>query len=168
MAKTIRTKVYEFNELSSEAQQVAIKSNRDINFVCNDWWSAVYEGAKEDGVNITGFDTDRGAYCNIEFIKSEKDTAKYIYENHCEGCQTYKQSEKFLLSMSNLEASGFFREVEEYQREERRELYKKELALCYLRILRDEEDYLYSDEAVKETLIANDYYFTKDGKVFNY
>lgn len=42
--KIVKTKVYQFNELSAEAKEVAIKKNRDIN-VEGEWW---YDPIQED------------------------------------------------------------------------------------------------------------------------
>jgi len=36
----------------------------------------------------------------------------------------------------------------------------------YSIILQNESEYLQSDEAIKETILANDYEFTKDGNQF--
>ena len=52
--RTIRTKVYKFNELSKDAQQEVINnyrnnSNNDYNFV----WDDIREDAKQIGLKIT-------------------------------------------------------------------------------------------------------------------
>lgn len=45
MARTIRVKLYQFNELSEDAQQKAIDKFRDLN-VDFDWWDSVYDDFK--------------------------------------------------------------------------------------------------------------------------
>ena len=45
--RTIRTKVYKFDELSEQAKQVAIEEHRDIN-VDWDWYEPMFEGFKEE------------------------------------------------------------------------------------------------------------------------
>ena len=69
MARTIRTKVYLFSELSDQAKQKVIEDNYDIN-VDYEWWESAYEDAANIGLKITGFDIDRGSYCNGEFTIS--------------------------------------------------------------------------------------------------
>jgi len=56
--RTIRTKIYSFNELSKEAQNVAIDKMRYIN-VDDNWWLSTYEDAENIGLKITSFDIER-------------------------------------------------------------------------------------------------------------
>ena len=53
MARTIRTKVYLFSELSDQAKQKVIEDNYDIN-VDYEWWESAYEDAANIGLKITG------------------------------------------------------------------------------------------------------------------
>jgi hypothetical protein len=62
--RTIRTKVYKFDELSEQAKQVAIEENRDIN-VDWDWYEPMFEGFKEQLEEVGFYDVDiffRGFY----------------------------------------------------------------------------------------------------------
>lgn len=62
--KTIN--LYEFSELSEQAQKRALRDLCDVNTDYN-WWEFLYDQAREIGVQINGFDIDRGtiqgAYC---------------------------------------------------------------------------------------------------------
>ena len=49
--RTIRTKVYTFNELVVDAQQNAIEDNSNIN-VEHDWWILTYEDANMIGLKL--------------------------------------------------------------------------------------------------------------------
>ena len=179
MAKTIRTKVYSFEELSNEAKEVALSNNRDINLFY-DWWESVYYDAKETAnLKITSFDIDRGSYCEAKFISDAHDTANKIISEHGESCDTYKAAKTFLSDYDNLVEKysdgkdlSRVKEGSEYDfdndADELESDFLKELSKCYLSTLRNEYEYLYSDEAVTDALISNETLFTKDGKVFNY
>lgn len=54
----------------------------------------------------------------------------------------------------------------EYDWEELVENFTKEILNAYLQNLRDEYEYLTSDEAISESMIANEYEFEADGKRF--
>jgi len=170
--RTIRTKVYKFSELSKPAQQKAIEKMYDIN-VDYEWWESTYEDAANVGLKITGFDIDRGSYCKAEFIEHSENVAAAIIENHGETCQTYKTAQSFIASMKVIEdrarAEGkdgdesywFDTEIEDAEDE-----FLKSLCEDYLKILRDEYEYLTSEDAIIETIEANEYEFTKDGNRF--
>ena len=51
MARTIRTKVYLFSELSEKVKQKVINDNYDIN-VDYEWWESAYEDAANIGLKI--------------------------------------------------------------------------------------------------------------------
>ena len=45
--RTVRTKIYSFNELSKESQAIAIDKMREINTEHDDWYECIFEGFKE-------------------------------------------------------------------------------------------------------------------------
>lgn len=59
MPRTIRKKIYKFEELSDKAKQKVIEDNYCWN-VEHNWWEFVYEDAAQLGIKITGFDLGRG------------------------------------------------------------------------------------------------------------
>lgn len=155
--------VYKFNELSEEAQQKAIENLYDIN-VDHDWWEFVYENANNIGLEITGFDIDRGAYCTGDFIESPLTVIKLIKENHGESCETYKtalQYEKLILECPKDEDG----EPIENEMEVIEDDFRNSLLEDYRIILEKEYEYMTSKQAIIETIEANDYDFTVNGKI---
>jgi hypothetical protein len=176
MARTVRTKVYKFDELSEQAQKKALESLYDIN-VDYDWWENVCDDAAQIGLKITSFDIDRSSYCAAEFTSNATACAEAIKENHGDGCDTYKTANEFLQSWSSLVAKysdgvrlDVVAEGNEYDFDGEADELEKEflysLSQDYLKMLRDEYEYQTSEEAVKETIRANEYEFTADGKLF--
>ena len=51
--RIVETKVYQFEELSATAKEVAIENHRDVN-THDGWWEPIYEGFTEDA-NKAGF-----------------------------------------------------------------------------------------------------------------
>lgn len=170
--RTIRTKVYKFDELTKAVQQKVIENNYDIN-VYYDWYEFTYEDAKNVGLKISGFDIDRGSYCNLDFIESAEAAAHLIIDQHGETCETYKTAESYLkerdkaIDTAPKDENGDFeneRELDE-KLDELDEEFKKSISEDYLKMLRDEYEYQTSEEAIKETISVNEYEFTAEGKM---
>jgi hypothetical protein len=187
--RTIETTVFNFDELSAKAQQKAIEKLYDLN-VDYSWWESTYDDAENIDLKINGFDLDRGSYVELDFKYSAKDTAQEILKNHGEMCETYILATEFIKRYEIAEALQsifneqyenvpmYFEELseqlaeehlltssEKYE-EEMEELcaeFKKDLEHEYLKMLRDEYEYLTSEEAIKETIEANSYEFDEDG-----
>lgn len=170
MARTIRTKVYKFDELSKEAQSKVIADNYNYN-VQDEWWDGSYEDAKTIGLKIDSFDIDRGSYCKGEFFLNACEVAQNIFNNHGEGCETYKTAKLFMEEWEPIfheymnEDSEYYEsgESEEKMLEMEEEFLK---AICedYRIILTKDYEYLTSEAAIKESIIANEYEFTQDGR----
>jgi hypothetical protein len=173
---TVTTNVYKFDELSEEGKQKAIEGLWDIN-VDYEWWDFAYEDAKLIGVKINGFDIDRGSYCDIKLINGEIAICQAILKSHGEMCDTFKMAEKFLpqlqSALSDYEIANddddidydvYLEAQDKYN--DLKDEFKNELQEKYLIILRKEYEYLTSEEAIIETIEANDYDFTEDGKLF--
>lgn len=169
--RTIEVKLYKFSELSEEAQQKAIDSLYDIN-VFFDWWDSTYEDAERAGIKITGFDIDRGNYCEGEFIEGPEHTAHKIIDDHGQDCETYKTAEQYLKERDELintaqkDEDGEFTDEHELDNklDDLDAEFLKSILEDYRIILSKEWDYLTSKEAIIETIEANDYEFTEDGK----
>jgi hypothetical protein len=173
--KTIRTKVYEFNELSESAKQKAIEQYYEIN-VQDDWWQSTYEDAENIGLKITEFEIDRISYCNGELISSAKEMADKIKEEHGEICETYKSAVNYLKEREELlhnspkDPDGDYYADENKVDSDLEELDANFLeSICedYRIILKKEFEYLTSKEAIIETICNNEFYFTIEGKRFN-
>lgn len=171
MPKTIRTKVYQFNELKPAAKQNAIAELSDIN-VDYEWWDGTYDDAATIGLKLTGFDLGRGRSITGDLKLSHKDVAKAIIENHGEVCSTHLLAKAFIDTLTVMEVTFTLSGktdvdfIDEHDVAELEEEFEKDLLNAYWKILYDEYDYLQTEEAVKETIIANKYYFTVDGKKF--
>ena len=169
MARTIRTKVYLFSELSDQAKQKVIEDNYDIN-VDYEWWESAYEDAANIGLKITGFDIDRGSYCNGEFTISANEVAANIFRDHGENCETYKTAKEFMEEWQPV-FSEYMTEPEnmgelEGKLQDIEDDFLKSLCEDYRILLQHQYEYLTSEGAIIETIEANEYEFTQDGKRF--
>lgn len=168
--RTVRTKVYQFSELSKEAQQKVIEKNYDIN-VNYDWWEFICEDAENIGLKIKSFDIDRASYVKGEFTQDAIYTAEKIKIEHGENCDTYKTAENFLAEYMPIaiqwekDNEGFYF-LNEDESEDMCNEFLKSLCEDYRIILSNEYDYLTSEAAIKETIEANEYEFTKEGNRF--
>jgi len=174
--RAIEVKLYEFEELSAEAKEKAIEKNRTIN-VDFDWWDCTCESMKEVGVKIDSFDI---YYRTISIIIEDSEhTASKTIENFGEGMEIVKISKQFIkdrdalikrLGEGNDIAGYSVKEefIDEYDEEIEylEEEYRKEMAEEILTWLRDEYEFLQTDESVIESLISNDYEFTEDGTMY--
>lgn len=144
---TIEHTVYNFDELSEEAKREALEKLYDIN-VDFGWWKFVYEDAETIGLKITEFDIDRGGIDGY-LTEDMQDVCKKILAEHGNTSGTYVLAEK------NLHRHGYGNE----------EQFTKDLLEEYLTMLRDEHEYRLSDEAIIETIEANEYEFYEDGRM---
>lgn len=145
----MRTKsynVYKFDELSEEAKERALDSLRNVNFE-RDWWDVVYEDAKNIGLEIIDFDLEGNA-CNGKLVESMTVVADNILREHGESCDTYEIAVDYKGEPDDFEG-----------------IFLIELLRCYLGMLKKEYEYLTSTQAIVDTINANEYEFTEDGKI---
>lgn len=148
----MKTKTYntwKFEELSEKIQQKIIENYYDIN-VDHEWWDFTYDDAKEIGLKITAFDIDRGSYCEGEFLVNDTEVIIKILENHEETTRTYKTAKEYEKDVNDDESNANF---------------LHSLLEDYRIILGEEYEYMTSEEAIKESLIMNEYDFTTEGKI---
>lgn len=169
--RTIETKVYFFDELSKEGQKKAIDNEREIN-VDREWWDTTYEDAEQIGLKLEFFDLDRNRHATGEFILSASEVAQNILTQHGENCGTYKTAENFLSEWNPVFANYMDETSPDYESRESEEKlleleaeFLKSLLEDYSIILQKDCEYLQSAEAIIETLKANDYEFTENGKL---
>lgn len=168
--KTIEIQLYKFDELSEDSQQTAIDKNRDINVDC-EWWDGTYEDAKNVGIDIGSFECYR--YCNATIMDTEQ-TAHDIMKEHGETCATYKTAATYLKERDQLIADWPQDENGDYISEDSLDIeldrlgedFDSSIREDYRMILDREYEYLCSNEAVKESLISNEYDFTEDGNIY--
>jgi hypothetical protein len=168
--RTIEVKLYQFNELSAEAKEKAIENLIDIN-VGHEWWEFTYEDAKQIGLKITGFDLDRNRHATGEFIDNAYDCEHAILKNHGKDCETYKTAQNYLNERAELEKqlepedeiNPFYDSVAEI--EDLDDEFLKSILEDYSQMLQNEYEYLMSEEAIIDTIEANEYEFTEDGEL---
>ena len=169
--RTIRTKVYKFDELTHEIKSKIMEKQYDIN-VTDEWWESIYEDAANIGLKITSFDIDRASYCNGEFTIAANEVVANILMEHGEQCETYKTAQSFMDEWQPIfnnyldETHANYESTEsESTMIEMEDEFTKSLCEDYRIILSNEYDYLTSIKAIEETIISNEYEFTKDGKM---
>lgn len=174
--RTVKTNVYTFDELPEKAQQRAIDNHRydEIEY---DWWDQVDEDARMIGCKIETFDIDQRYYCNLTTELSWSDVARQILNQHGVNCDTWMLANEFLLNHETV--SNQIEDAEDSNNDENLESlyddlgeledgFQKNLAGEYLKMLRDEYEYLTTDECVKERLEDDSQYeFTVDGKDYH-
>lgn len=180
---TTRT-LYTFDELPEDIQEKAIEKLWDIN-VNYEWWESVYEDAETIGLKISEFDLDRASYVKGAFLQSAMDVAKAIIEQHGPHCETVKIAENYMVEYSRLtaeqsqeEADMLCSPIDEWQWDVILNEYSWEIetediddeflrSLCedYRIMLQQEYDYLTSEEAIIETIKANEYEFDEEGNL---
>jgi hypothetical protein len=172
MPRTIKTKVYKFNELNQTAQQTVIENNYDIN-VNYEWWESTYMDAENIGLKIESFDIDRSSYCKGTFNLSACEVAANITLTHGDKCATCGTAIYFMDLWQPVYNEYLNEESEKYESSESESImqdleeeFLKSLCEDYRIILSNEYEYLTGKEAIIETIVSNEYEFTIDGKRF--
>lgn len=170
--KTIEVKLYQFSELSDEAKKNAIEKLSDIN-VEFAWWLLAYEDAERIGLKITSFDLDQNRHAEGHFLLSPAEVAQNIFNNHGVNCETYKTAQSFINEWQPLFANyldegneDYENRESEYKLQDMEDDFLKSLLEDYSIMLQNECEYLQTDEAIIETIEANEYDFTEDGKLY--
>lgn len=173
--RTVRTKVYKFNELSPEAKHKAIEQFSDINVDYN-WWELTYTDANSIGLQITDFDLARGSIGG-KLTNSLTESCEIIMANHGESCETYKTAKAYLAEWAKLvkeHSDGVETdkvcEDKEYEFDQLADELETQFRLSILEdyrvLLQEEYNYQTTEAAIIESIVANEYEFTKDGKQF--
>ena len=150
--KTIEIKAYEFNELNKKAKDKILCDFIDIN-TNYDWWDFVYDDFNYLGLKVNSFDIYRQTI-DIEFKNDIKDFCNNVINNWHDTdlvniCDDYLENE----NNSNKENESY---------------YKRLIADEVLTTLANEYYYQTTNEAIIDTLEANEYLFTENGKSLNY
>lgn len=164
--------VYTFDELDEKAQEKAIEWFA-TDYPDYEWYESTYEDALRIGLKITSFDTDRGSYVKGDFTKSAYDVAACIKIEHGKDCDSFKTADAFLNDLAALETKYDIANKDEYEddltefndaKEELENEFKKSLCEDYLKMLRDEYEYITSREHIIESITINEYTFDETGK----
>ncbi len=174
--RTINITLYKFDELPAEAQEKAISRYFHIN-VDYCWWDSIYEDAWNINLKIKEFDLNCKYDIKGIVMYDARDTASIIVTNHGSDTDTYRLADQYLADYNKIidkfcntrdikdissdKFDEFENELEPYS-----EQFEEGLLDCYWRMLRDEYDHLTSEEQIKEALIANEYEFTTEGKIY--
>lgn len=158
--RKIEVMLYEFSELSEAAKERAIERFRDFN-VDYEWWSSSYDGMAECGIVIHEFDTYRGTIRSV--IDDKYETAKTVISDWGETMDLHVLSKQFLLDRGALvekygEGNSIDADLDKLESK-----YHYDMNQEMLKMLREEYEYLTSDEAVINSIEANKYEFTEDG-----
>ena len=162
--------VYKFSELNEDQKEKVIEKYCNIN-IDHEWWECTYEDAKNIGLELTGFDIDRGSYCEGKFIQTAQYCADSILETHGKDCETYIDAAAYIKERKDIEQHAESDEYGEFDLKTCDKLdaltdeFLKSLLEDYLSMLRKECEYLTSKEAIIETIEANDYDFTENGRI---
>ncbi len=171
--KTKTINLYSFSELSESAKEKAIQNLSDIN-VDFEWWDFAYEDAENIGLKITEFDLDRNRHANGEFTLSANEVAVNIFRDHGTDCGTYKTATVFMNEWQPIFDNYTQEGNEKYESKESEDKlleledeFLKSILEDYSIMLQKDYEYLISKESIIETIEANEYTFTENGKLEN-
>jgi len=160
--RTVQLNIYTFNELSDKAKQNA-----------RDWWleGYVYEDnfSEEDMKQIgLGLNEDK----KFAFLGSAPETMELIFQNHGPSCNSYQYAKAYGQFLEDVGVScdlpdSHPKRIEwEEKRESIDNQFLVKLAQYYVKLIEDDYQYNISNEVVDGLLIANEYEFTEDGKIY--
>lgn len=171
----VTIEVMTFDELSEKAKEKARNWYRDSSYDDATFaWEHIQEDAKAVWLELKSFDTDSASFVRDmkgDFINGAYSCAQLIKAEHGENCDTYKSAALFLLdnekinqkypNANNDSCAEFEEEKETIER-----FLLNNLLKDYSVMLQAELWHMSSDEYIDDTIIANEYTFTEDGKYF--
>ena len=163
--KTIEIKVYKFEELDKQTREKVIDNYRFINVEDRFWYDFIKDDFNRLGLEIQEFDIGRRNYAKI-YIDNFEDTSKNIIEEFGDSVLIKQTAKNYINEYEKIQAN--FKEDEDIEREVELldEQYEKEYSEDILSYLRSNYDWETSDEAIYQTIEANDYDFTTEGKIY--
>lgn len=164
--ETTTRALYKFDELDEAGRAAAILGLCDIN-VDYEWWDSIYDDAERAGLKLDGFDLDRNRHATGKFILAANEVAQNILNDHGVECETYKTATAFMEewqpvfnNYTDETHPGYESRESEDKLQDLEDEFLKSLLEDYSIILQHDYEYLCSDEAIEETIRANDYEFT--------
>ena len=163
--KTIEIKVYEFDELDKQTKEKVIENYRYINVDNTFWYDCIKEEFNFLGLEIKEFDLGYRNYAKI-YIDNLEETSKSIIEEFGDSVAIKQTAKNYINEYEKIQAN--FKEDEDIEREVELldEQYEKEYSEDILSYLRSSYDWETSDEAIYQTIEANEYDFTIEGKIY--
>lgn len=173
--KTQTVNTFLFSELSEDAKKYALNKYSEMA-ISDYWYEDTYHQAKELGITISGFDLDRGQSIDADFIYDEIEVADAIMDFYGYENNIYKIAENFRKERDQLcdnwenDENGEPINVDELDEklDEMEDEFKKDIFHELWVFLRDEYEYLFSEEYISDHFDNNEYQFTEDGKLFNF
>lgn len=163
-----------FSELNEKAKEFALNKYRELG-ISDYWYEDTYEYAKEHGLRITGFDLDRRQSINGEFIWSEIEVADKIMDVYGIDAEIYKTAQQFRKERDELcdhwqfiDGAPINEDELEDKLNELEHKFEKDVLWHYWLFLRNEYEYLFSDEFLADHFDNNEYQFIENGKLFNF
>ena len=171
--RIIETKVYKFDELSEKVKKTVLASLAEIN-IQDGWWNGTIEDAENIGLKIVCFELYESVpYAKGTFSVDALEVGANILRDHGKHCKTYKLAETFLENHAPIYSEYLDSESEHYESpDHERKLMELEEGFLtdlldeYSNMLCKDKNYLYSDEAIIETIDDRNYEFTEDGKLW--
>ena len=175
--RIIKIKAFLFKELDSQTQEKVIENNRTTNVDSNFWYECELENFKHElkikvnefdiyrrEINITIEDSFETAQGIVNFFGEKSDfvkIAKIFIKDRDALVKKYGEgNEKEGYSVKVVSWHEYDEEIE-YLEEE----FRKEIAEEILSMLTSQYEYEISDDAIKETILANEYEFQEDGEM---
>jgi len=181
--REITVKVYSFDELSEDAQERALNEFRGINVEDGDWYENVYYTIRTAGgligleIGEIHFDTD--SYCifdaHYRYVRGAVKAVQAEFSWADDLCKVAKDlqdlQKRHFYSLSCAVTEGrsmnyyrCFRFGEDYECDDLGDILD-DFAHWARILLRNEYEWLTSDEAIQEAIEANEYEFTEEGKL---
>tara|TARA_R110000803_G_scaffold104627_1_gene172820 strand:- start:231 stop:764 length:534 start_codon:yes stop_codon:yes gene_type:complete len=175
--RIMEIKAFLFEELDSQTQDKVIENNRTINVDSNFWYECELENFKHElkikvnefdiyrrEINITIEDSFETAQGIVNFFGEKSDfvkIAKIFIKDRDALVKKYGEgNDKDGYSVKEECWSEYDEEIEYLEEEFRREIAEEILSM-----LTGQYEYEISDDAIKETIIANEYEFQEDGEL---
>jgi len=158
--------IYYFDELSESSQKLALQNYTDIN-TDFDWWDFIADDYNIDPYKLF-FDLANNI---VQFAPTTNlyDSGYYIKNNHGDGCESFKISKDFVEAydhqMGRYNDTADDCEDVDATLADLSDAFYDDIGPEILKSLHQTYTYITSDDAIAETLRANKYEFTIDGKI---
>jgi hypothetical protein len=171
--KTKTYNVYTFDELTDKQKEKAVENLSYIN-TDHDWWEFTYQDAENVGLRLKYFGLDHNRHATGEFmvLGGGEQCAGLIMAEHGKDTPTHKTAAAYLAELKKVDEKYPDRENDDDQNDEYTDAagllqddFLHDLLEDYSIVLQNEYEYLTSEEAIIETIRANEYDFTEDGKL---
>ena len=174
--RIIETKVYRFKELDEQAKEKAIENNRET-FVMDSWWEFVEYDLEMFGLKLKEFDLGRRDYVKLEMYYALDKICDKIMKISGDTTEIYKTAERYgkeykliqddMESLNDMDTDKNEHDLTRlvHKTQDLEEEFLKELSKEALSMLKNEYEYLTSEECIIEMFEANEYEFTEEGKL---